>query len=274
MDFLPKNKFFKTQLAKDIALALLIVLLFEVLGGALTLLQTPEYRAQAKVLIIQKQLETHDVFSSTKASEQLAQDLSIVISTTAFLNGILADGFLKGDLVQPGDDRKPLAVWQESVTVEVPAGTAIISLTSYAASPARATALVDAAYLGLLHSGVLYHGGGDQVLLKTLDPPSVSDKPVRPDYLINFIVTISMGVITAFLSVHLRRHYRKVRNKKMQLAVADHEETADAVVPIRPPEQAEIALSYVKKESDEPAILSADQQKYFFELASGRERQD
>src|SRR3989338_8993716 len=174
MNFIPpKKRFYNQPFLRQTALLLAFVVFFELLTSGLLLTQTKEYGAEAKVIVIQKQLETHDVFSTVKAGEQIAAYLANAVRSTAFLNVLIGrDDFSRLSL--SADAVEQIQEWRGLIEAKVEPGTANIVLASFDANRGRALDAVRLATAGLVEFNSLFHGGGDQVVVKLLDPQEAS----------------------------------------------------------------------------------------------------
>jgi len=63
----------------------------------------------------------------------------------------------------------------------------------------------------LVEQGSQYHGGGEQVEIKLIDKPIVSNYPVRPNLILNAIVALLVGLVVSFVYVYLKLDKHKVK---------------------------------------------------------------
>ncbi|MDP2586494.1 MAG: hypothetical protein Q8P32_01865 [Candidatus Komeilibacteria bacterium] len=176
-------------------------LIAAVLAVGLTLLQPLEYRANSQILVIHKILPNLDAYSAARASEKLSQNLAEIIGTASFVavlqetQPIVPLNFLEVD------EAKKRQQWERKV--EARAVNSLLEISVYDPVPQNAVNLNYAIIQTLLAQGDEFHGGGENIRLKLVNPPLSSRYPARPNFLLNLILAGLTGLALAYLHIYL-----------------------------------------------------------------------
>lgn len=173
------------------------IALVTLLAGGLALLisalQPQEYSSEVKMLIIQKQNFETDTYLAAKSAEKVGKNLSEILTTSSFLDKVVAEGSVDLSAVTSLSSREQREVWSEKVTASVVPDSGLLVITAYDQNPATAEALVVAVANVMSASANEYHGGGDSIVIKTVDKPLTSTHPVRPNLFVNVGVALVVG---------------------------------------------------------------------------------
>ncbi|MFH1667727.1 MAG: hypothetical protein ABH884_01725 [Candidatus Komeilibacteria bacterium] len=209
MKYSTKIKHYKKGFISLIIITLLAVVIVSVL-------MPQQYEAKAKLLIVQKQAAGQDAYLASKAAEKIGMIFGEVVYGTSFFDKIWRTGIdIGSEWGETEKERREL--WEKAIEVGMVPRTSIFEIKTYSTSKAQATHLAEAVTYVLLNSGSDYHGAGDQIIVKLIDGPIISERPVKPDIAINAVLGLLAGIIIGLLYVYLKpiRIYQKEASQQM-----------------------------------------------------------
>ncbi len=174
-----------------------ITVLGAVLAFDLAVFQTPEYKAVSKVLIIQKQTAGQDIYSVSKSAQYLCRVLKEGIYSDSFFEKVIS---LSGQVNQSDfslESKERRKQWEKAVKVKIIRDLGVIEIDVFYPEKEKAEQINLAIDNVLEKNHQFYHGSGQNVELRILDKPLVSEKPVTLNL---WAVTILGALIGFFLS--------------------------------------------------------------------------
>lgn len=182
-------------LYKRAKLIVLVAIIFAIVGGAVTFLFPLEYRAESQIFIISQTRQGVDPYTTIKSAERIGENLSELLKTDDFFQKVLSqEGFtIDGSRFSSLSDRERRKLWKKSVQGSVVYGTGVFTVTAYHTDPAQAAALSGAAAQTLVSHGWQYVGG--DVIIRLVNPPVVSQFPVRPNIVLNAALGFVAGMM-------------------------------------------------------------------------------
>jgi len=166
----------------------------------ISLLRPFEYRSRVGMLIIQKQGASLDSYAAARASERLAGNLANIIKTDSFFNKVVNSDF-NIDVNWPIKESKRRKMWHKMISTRISPETGILTIDVFHKNKKQAKIISQAIAYVLINNASEYHGGGDTVLIKVVDPALVSTYPVRPNILFNTLSALALGVILSSSAV-------------------------------------------------------------------------
>ncbi|MFW0862111.1 MAG: hypothetical protein ACKKL6_00820 [Candidatus Komeilibacteria bacterium] len=180
-----------------------ITLSIIVVTVVISLFMPQQYRAQAKLLVIQHQSQSLDAYLAAKSAEKVGKVLSEVVYSSSFFDEVWQAGFNIGtDWGETPRDRRK--IWKKRVSLNPIPQTSLIEINTYHTDRVSVEQLAQAMIYVLVERGSQYHGGGDQVQIKLVDKPIVSNYPVRPNLLLNALAALLIGLVISFIYVYLK----------------------------------------------------------------------
>ena len=196
MTYLKSLKLHKKLIAK-VCLTLVILTIIA------SLFMPQQYRAQTRLLVIQHQSLSLDAYLSAKSAEKISKVLSEVVYSSSFFDEVWQAGFNIGtDWGDTAKERRK--IWERRVSLNPIPQTSIIEVNTYHTDRVSVEQLAQAMIYVLVERGEQYHGGGDQVEIKLIDKPIVSNYPVRPNLLLNALAALLIGLVISFTFVYLK----------------------------------------------------------------------
>jgi capsular polysaccharide biosynthesis protein len=207
--FKANYKFFIILPLVTLAVALLI-----------SVVQTPRYESQTALLVVQKQTATADAYTAAKASEKLGSNLAKVIYTTSFLDKVASQPDVDLSFL-PADEQKRREAWKNAVTASIEPETSILKISAYAPNRDIATNLARAIAYTLANDSAEYYGGSDNISIQVVNTAITSKYPVKPNYLLNMLAGILVGLMAAVGILVIREEVMNYLPKKKAKSVKD-----------------------------------------------------
>lgn len=178
-----------------------IITVFLVFSAILIFTQSFKYGAQTKLLVVQN-TQGSDPYQVNKANEYVSDVLADVILTNSFFNEIMGAGFSINADYFPKDLRKQLSEWKKTVKTDS-SNRGILTINVFHKDRDQADQIIRAINAILKSKHALYHGSGEQVSVRIIDQPFVSDYPVKPNIPLNLAFAIVIAFIFAFSYIYL-----------------------------------------------------------------------
>lgn len=173
-----------------------------VLVAIVTLVQPQRYRSTVNLLVVQRYNWNMDAYSASRSTLYLASILSKVMYSQAFFDQVMGAGFGVKNTFS-ADPEKRRDQWETTVRTETLEQTGVIAISVYHIERDQAEKIARAIENVLTTKGDQYHGGGNQVVLKTIDAPYTTDRPVLPNIPLNLAAGLVLGFFLGFVIVAL-----------------------------------------------------------------------
>lgn len=176
-----------------------LIVLGAILLFDLAVIQTPEYRAVSKVLVIQKQMANQDIYAISKSAQYLTQVLKEGIYSDSFIEKIFASPYniQRGDF--PLDAKEQRKEWKKDVKVIILQDLGAMEIQVFYPDKDKAEKISQAILAILKENHQFYHGGGDNVEVRILDNPLVSKNPARPNLWLNAAIGAVIGLVIGLM---------------------------------------------------------------------------
>ena len=199
-------------------LFLLMVVLIATASFGIGLFQTPEYKSDVKLLVIQNQGQRLEAYTAARSAQTVGEVISKMIYTSSFFDKVLTSQFeIEDDFGTDPEDRKEK--WEDRVKVRLSDETGSIQLSVYHEDRKQAEQIAFGIAHTMINYGEHYHGGGSQIEIKMVDSPITSEKVVRPNILLNTVAGFSLGILLSLVIIVLIGS--KKIEKKESYKVAD-----------------------------------------------------
>ncbi|MFW5885152.1 MAG: YveK family protein [Patescibacteria group bacterium] len=180
----------------------LITFLVTALVFSISAFIPPKYSSKVRMIIIQHHSsEKVDAFSAAKSAEYLSDIIAKVVYTDSFLKDVL-DSPVKVKKEFPQSSEEKMEAWSKAVDIDKINNTGILEITVFDKSGQEAKRLADSVAWSLNVRGDKYHGGGDSVEIKTISGPITSQKPAKPNLLINTLLGFVLGLVGSLAAVY------------------------------------------------------------------------
>jgi capsular polysaccharide biosynthesis protein len=154
-----------------------LTVLGAVLAFNLAVIQTPQYKASFKMLVIQKQVVGQDIYSISKSAQYLCRVLKEGIYSDSFFEKVLQSPYKVEAADFPVQLKERRKEWQRDVKVRIVRDLGVIEVDVFYPQKEKAEQITQATADVLEKNHRFYHGGGQNVELKVLDKPLVSQQP-------------------------------------------------------------------------------------------------
>ncbi|HPX64479.1 MAG TPA: hypothetical protein PLP70_00075 [bacterium] len=165
--------------------------------------QPLKYLAKSQLLVVPNYHQVGDPYQISRTNEYLSTLLSQVIYSSSFFEATVKPEY-RIDTAYFGDTlKKRLSTWRKTINVKPVQDYGIISIKVYHPDKDQADKIVQAIHYSLITNGSYYHGLGDEVTIKVIDKPVVSDWPVKPNLPLNFGVAILLGIVLGLIHIYI-----------------------------------------------------------------------
>lgn len=170
-------------------------MLFASLAFFASTMITPEYKSEAEVLILQKNLDI-DPYRAAKASEYAGEVIEGVSGSSDFMNGVLEKTGTASQKFGENPE-KQMENWEKAVNVSPVVNTGIVKITVLDPNKRENKKLMEAVMAELQTNGVAYHGN-ENITLKKIGGPVYFENPAYPVIWVNVLAS---GIIGLFVSI-------------------------------------------------------------------------
>ena len=190
------------------------VLLISSLVFFISTLIPPKYKSETQILILQKNLDAN-AYQAAKSSEFAGEVLKRVISSSDFMNGVLASiGENSSKYGNTPEDQ--IKNWDDAVDTSTMVNTGIINISVYDYSKKENQKLTQGIINELQNSGSKYHGN-DNITLKKIGGPVYFDSPASPIIWLNVVVAALLSFFASFGMIILKRRKEQANPPKIVL---------------------------------------------------------
>ncbi len=170
---------------------------FAVLSLGVSLFFPQQYSASSQVLIISRDRAGVDPYTQVKAAERIGENLAQVMGTTDFYGKVMSDAGATFDksVWQNLNDRELRKKWSKDVTAQMAYGSSLLNITVYSKTKEDVAALSKTVTDVVSTRGWEYVGG--DVAIKVVNSALVSRFPARPNYIVNAVVGLVLGMLLA-----------------------------------------------------------------------------
>ena len=157
----------------------------------------PRFESEAQILILQKNMDI-DAYRAAKSSEFAGEVLKRVITSSNFMNGVLAAaGESSGRFGNNPKDQ--MENWNDEVSVETFINTGVIKISVLDQDRKETKKIMEAVLAELQDNGAKYHGN-ESITLKRISGPVYFNDPAFPIIWLNVLIAAVLGI---FVSIGL-----------------------------------------------------------------------
>jgi len=175
-----------------------ILFLFILLTVALTAFQPFKYEAKSRILLLQHNGEATDPYNAAKSSQFISSLLASVVSSNAFLNDVFEAGFNVDQTYFGYSAHDKLKKWEKTAEARAINDTGIIEISTFHTDKTQAEQINSAIINIMITKNGSYYGRNEDISVKVIDEPILSDWPVRPNLILNFSITIFIALMISF----------------------------------------------------------------------------
>ncbi len=185
------------KLLQRIRFIFLIAIVTAVVTGAVSLLFPLEYRADAEVLVIPKTRFGVDPYTVAKSAERVAEGIAGVIPTNDFYRQVITNSNYAVDAqaFKRETEIEQRRAWEKTIIPTVIFGSGIVRVSAYSVSREQAGVLAGAVVDTIVAKGNEYTGA--DVVMKVVNPPVITNWPVRPNIPTNIALGFLLGAVVS-----------------------------------------------------------------------------
>ncbi len=158
-----------------------------------SLVQTKKYSSQIRLLITQTNVTGVDPYTAIKSTERIGQNLSELVFSSSFFNGVINQGGVDANYFSLNDEIDKRKEWAQTVSVGVTPGTGVMYVTAYHPDRAQAAAIAIAVADQLAEQAPNYFGYS--VRVQIIDDPLPSRYYAKPDFVSNLGFGFILGLL-------------------------------------------------------------------------------
>lgn len=172
-----------------------LTILGAVLVFDLMVIQTPQYQASSKILVIQKQVAGQDIYSISKSAQYLCRILKEGVYSDSFFDKVIesTDNIKLADFSSQLKERRK--EWQKTIKVKILRDLGVMEIDVFWPEKEKAGQISQAIIQTIVENHSLYHGAAKNVQVRVLDNTLVSQKPIS----INLWLGTILGALFGFL---------------------------------------------------------------------------
>ncbi len=187
-------------------------LIFIILGSAATFSQSLKYEASSKLLIVQN-VSGSDPYTVSKSNQYLGSLFSQVVYSNSFFELVTSSNNFNIDKTYFTDNyKKQMTIWSKTISAKSN-DSGIIEISIYHPNPYQAKQIALGVNDVLINQGFNYQGGTEGIKIKIIDQPLVSDYPVKPNIVFNFLAFSALGIFAGIIFLYLSPN-KKTPSKK------------------------------------------------------------
>ena len=170
------------------------VLLFD-----LAVIQEPQYKSSSKILVIQKQVSGQDIYTISKSAQYLTKILKESVYSDVFFESVLESDYQikKSDFFNQSKERRKQ--WQKDIRITIVRDLGMMEIDVFHFEKEKAEQISWAITSILEKDHRFYHGGGQNVEIKILDKPLVTQNPVSINLWLAAILGALLGLFTSLV---------------------------------------------------------------------------
>ncbi len=161
----------------------------------LMVIQEPQYKASSRILVVQKQALGQDIYTISKSAQYLTKILKEGIYSDTFFEEIISSPYQVevSDFSELSKERRQ--EWKKRVNVLIIRDLGVMEINVSYPQKEKAEQINWAIVSVLEKNHQFYHGGEDNIEVKILDKPLVSENPIS----INLWIGTVFGGLLGFL---------------------------------------------------------------------------
>lgn len=164
------------------------------------------YRANASILIINKDASGMDAYKEVKSAEFTGKIIQEILHSNAFMEGVASSNEKAGKiLTKEKTSEKKIEKWQKSFKISQVANTGVLNLSFYSESKQDSLDILSSITKLLQENGEKFHGNS-QIGIKVINSPYFLNDPASPNLLLNTLVGILFGIILVVLFRYLEKN--------------------------------------------------------------------
>lgn len=163
-----------------------------ILAVGFSFIQPFEYSSDVKLLITQTNPTGLDPYTAIKSTELIAQNLSEIIYTTAFFNGVISNSSVDANSF-PSEEAARRKAWRRTIETAIAPRTGVMTITAYHHDRDQATVLASLTSERLAEQAPELFGFS--VRAQVIDTPLASTFFTRPDFVKNALFGATAGIL-------------------------------------------------------------------------------
>jgi capsular polysaccharide biosynthesis protein len=207
-----------------------LMLIAVIIVLVITVISPIRYGAQSKILVMQDGLRT-DAYTLSRTNEYLGNLFSQIIYSSSFFDLVINNNNYQIDKNYFNDSQlKKMKKWRQNINTRVYGDTGIIEINVYHENQIQAKQLALAINDTLITQAHLY-SGNENINIKIIDQPLVSNRPIKPNIPFTLAITLISSFIFSLMYIYIfpeekysLRFFKKRKNKKVEDEIEEKKE--------------------------------------------------
>ncbi len=179
-----------------------VMLIALVLVLVIIVISPIKYGAQSKILVMQDGSKS-DAYSLSRSNEYLGNLFSQIIHSSSFFNLVINNNNYQIDQNYFSTNQtQKIKTWRQNINAKVYGDTGIIEINVYHENKKQANQLALAINDTLMNQAHIY-SGNENISIKIIDQPLVSDKPIKPNVPFVLVITIIGAFIFSLMFIYI-----------------------------------------------------------------------
>ncbi len=183
------------------------VLVFALVLGGLAFIVSvflpQKFRADERLLLVQSHSADVDPYAATRSTEYLTGLFTEIMYSEKFVQQVVQSGFGVTQATFPSEAKEKREFWKKTLRVREKGDTGIIEISVYHQDKYLAEQLALAIGSVITNQHGEYHSRGNAVQIQTIDPVTVTEKPVEPSVPLNTLAGLGLGMIAGLAFIYL-----------------------------------------------------------------------
>lgn len=184
---------------------LAVVVVCMAVAMLLVLAQPFKYGTSSRLLVGQQFTAGTDAYTISQSNDHLSKLLAKVVDSNSFYDQVMNSGHnIRSEyFTQDNTAREKMKKWNKTVQAgSLNTGNGIIEVKVFHPDKEQTKEIAQAVNYVLKTKDQQYHGLGEEVFLKIIDRPMVSERPVQPPVLIIFPAALAIALFLAGVYIY------------------------------------------------------------------------
>ncbi len=179
-----------------------LMLIAIVLVLVIAVLSPIKYGSQSKILVMQDGLKA-DTYTLSRTNEYMGNLFSQVMYSSSFYSLVMSNSNYQIDQNYfSGNQAQKMKKWRKNINARVYGDTGIIEINVYHENQRQAGQLALAVNDTLINQAYLY-SGNENINIKVIDQPLVSERPVKPNIPYIVVITLIGSFIFSLMYIYI-----------------------------------------------------------------------
>ncbi len=252
-----------------------IILVVVLLVSVATFVQPLKYGSTSRLLVVQNLPIGTDPYAISRSNEMITNVLAEVLESDSFYNQVINSEYNidRSYFRKDNDSRKEMKKWASTVEAKALKDRGMIDIKVYHPNRYQVNQIAQAINQVYQTKNSNYHGLGNMVSIKVINKPYVSNWPVKPNIVLNYVLGILFAIMISLVYIYLfpeERYDIRLWPKRKLKQDVDYGYIASESAPVYA-DNNEVVKENIQEELNGLEDVLAEEPVEFKESASGIE---